>query len=423
MNKVPTTCSIAVALLCFGATVTEAATFYTALAGNDANSCAQAQSISTPKRTVTAGASCLQPGDTLYVRAGTYVESLMDNVPSGTSWSAPVRIAAYAGETVWLRPSSGMFVFRVAKNQQYIEFDRINMDGANTSNGVIKVEAGFGFNPHHIRVKNAEIIGSPTSSQAILLTAGAAGMIGGNEFINLTVHRGGVYDRDHGIYIQSSNNLVEGSTFYDLPGAGIQVYNGYGFQANNNIIRNNTVRDLRTGSQNVGPPLSPGRHWGIVVYSTNSGTQVYNNVIHSIPSNGGNTAGIEVVGSNVLIANNTVHGVSGTGVRIAGGSSNAVRNNIAFRNATNYSEVAGTIASNNLFGADPLFVDATSGNFQLKSGSPAIDAGMTVSSVTTDIALVARPQGGSYDIGAYEIDGAPVSPLLPPTDVVIVAQN
>ena len=310
-------------------------------------------------------------------------------------------------------------MFRVAKNQQYIEFDRINMNGSSTSNGVIKVEAGFGFNPHHIRVKNAEIIGSSAESQAILLTAGAAGMIGGNEFINLTVHGGGVYDRDHGIYIQSSNNLVEDCTFYDLPGAGIQVYNGYGFQANNNIVRNNTVRNLRTGVQNLGPPLAPGRHWGIIVYSTTSGTQVYNNVIHSIPSNGGTTAGIEVVASNVLVANNTVYGVSGIGVRIAGGSSNTVRNNIAYGNSTNFSEVAGTITSNNLFGADPLFVDVNGGNFSLKSSSPAIDAGTTVSSVTTDKVRVARPQGGSYDIGAYEIDGAP-SPPMPPTDVVVV---
>ena len=356
---------------------------------------------------------------------GIYVESLIDNVPSGTSWSAPIRIAAYTGETVWLKPSSGLFVFRVAQHQQYIEFDRINMNGSNTSDGVIKIEAGFGGNnPHHIRIKNAELVGSPTDSQAILLTAGSAGMIGGNEFINLTVHGGGVYDRDHGIYIQSSNNLVEGCTFYDLPGAGIQVYNGYGFQANNNIVRNNTIRNLRTGAQNLGPPLSPGRHWGIVVYSTSSGTQVYNNVIHSIPSNGGNTAGIEVLASNVMVANNTVYGVSGTGVRIVGGSSNSVRNNIAYGNSTNYSEIAGTITSNNLFGTDPLFVDANGGNFRPKSDSPAIDKGMTLAGVTTDIVRVARPQGGSYDIGAYEVDGAPVPEgLLPPTDVRVIVQN
>ena len=423
MKRVQTACGIVVAFLCTGATgLAEGATFYAALNGNDANSCAQAQSISTPKRTVTAGASCLQPGDTLFVRAGTSRESLIDKVPSGSSWSAPIRIAAYTGETVWLKPSSGYFVFGVGQNQQYVEFDRINMDGANTTHGVIKIEAGFGGNPHHIRIKNAEIVGTPADSQAILATAGAT-VVGGNEFINLTIHGGGRYDYNHGIYLQSSNNLVEGCTLYDLAGAAIQVYNGYGVQANNNVIRNNTIRNLRTGVQNIGPPLSPGRHWGIIIYSTNSGTQVYNNVVHSIPSNGGNTAGIEVVASNVLIANNTVYGVSGAGVRIGGGSSNSVRNNIAYGNSTNYIEIAGTIASNNLFGADPLFVDANGGNFRPKSTSPAIDKGMTVSSVATDIAKVARPQGGSYDIGAYEIDGAPVEPLLPPVDVQVIVQN
>ena len=75
VKRVLATCSTAVALLCIGATRAEAATYYTALTGNDANSCAHAQSISTPKRTVTAGVSCLQPGDTLYVRAGDIHES------------------------------------------------------------------------------------------------------------------------------------------------------------------------------------------------------------------------------------------------------------------------------------------------------------------------------------------------------------
>ena len=36
------------------------------------------------------------------------------------------------------------------------------------------------------------------------------------------------------------------------------------------------------------------------------------------------------------------------------------------------------------------------------TGSPAINAGVTLSTVTTDFDGVSRPQGGVYDIGAYE---------------------
>ena len=49
-----------------------------------------------------------------------------------------------------------------------------------------------------------------------------------------------------------------------------------------------------------------------------------------------------------------------------------------------------------------LFVDPTNGNYQLKSGSPAINAGASLTDVPTDILGVARPQGLGWDIGCYE---------------------
>jgi hypothetical protein len=38
----------------------------------------------------------------------------------------------------------------------------------------------------------------------------------------------------------------------------------------------------------------------------------------------------------------------------------------------------------------------------VQAGSPAIDTGVTLAVVTTDIEGTSRPQGSSYDIGAYE---------------------
>ncbi len=85
----------------------QAATYYVAKNGKDANSCAQAQSSSAPKLTIGDAVGCLTAGDTLYVRAGSYNETLIYTVPSGSSWSSKVRIAAYPGETVWMRPAAG----------------------------------------------------------------------------------------------------------------------------------------------------------------------------------------------------------------------------------------------------------------------------------------------------------------------------
>src|SRR5262245_57060180 len=83
----------------------EAATYYVSPTGNDGNPGTEAQ----PFRSVVYGSSRLKPGDTLYLRAGTYAEAL-EHVPSGTSWAQKVRIASYPGETATLRPTFGSFV-------------------------------------------------------------------------------------------------------------------------------------------------------------------------------------------------------------------------------------------------------------------------------------------------------------------------
>jgi hypothetical protein len=49
-----------------------------------------------------------------------------------------------------------------------------------------------------------------------------------------------------------------------------------------------------------------------------------------------------------------------------------------------------------------LFVDAANGDYQLQSGSPAIDAGSATGAPATDFAGTARPQGAAVDIGAFE---------------------
>ncbi len=57
--------------------------------------------------------------------------------------------------------------------------------------------------------------------------------------------------------------------------------------------------------------------------------------------------------------------------------------------------------ANNLT-TDPKFVDPSTFNFALQSGSPAIDAGVATPEITEDFAGIRRPQGQGYDIGAYE---------------------
>lgn len=402
--------------------VAHAATYYVSKAGNNSNSGTE----SLPFLTIGHGVSRMVAGDTLLIRGGVYAESLINNVPSGTSWTSKVQIAAYPGETVWMRPTSGEYVIYLDQTQQYIEFDGINLDNANCQYGIVKIEGWSGGNPHHIRFKNAELVYSGdginnqglNGSHAVIATASAAGIVGGNEFINLTVHgHGDPGDFAYAYYIQSSDNLIEGGNIYDTGGYGIQLYNGYGYALNNNIIRRNVIHDIVTSADT--------RFAGVIVAS-GSGTKLYNNLVYGIAGNPGTgSAGIYLyAGSATEVYNNTVYGGTADGIAIESTAPNAiVRNNISYNNAGgNYRNSSGsTTAANNLIGINPSFVNAGAGDFRPQSGSPAIDAAIAISLVTTDFAGTLRPQGNAYDIGAYEfrVSQSP-SPPAPPTGVRIL---
>ena len=63
---------------------------------------------------------------------------------------------------------------------------------------------------------------------------------------------------------------------------------------------------------------------------------------------------------------------------------------------------SGLILADNLEKTDPKFADPAAFDFHLQSGSPAVDAGIALSSVATDYDGRVRLRGGRVDIGAYE---------------------
>lgn len=69
---------------------------------------------------------------------------------------------------------------------------------------------------------------------------------------------------------------------------------------------------------------------------------------------------------------------------------------------------------NGINGGDPGVVDKTTLNFVPAAGSILLDAGLTIASITTDIAGNSRPSGLAYDIGSYEgVSGDPEEPEPP----------
>ncbi|MBL7064963.1 MAG: right-handed parallel beta-helix repeat-containing protein [Anaerolineae bacterium] len=348
--------------------------YHVATTGHDSNPGTEAQ----PFRTISKGISVLGPGDTLYVKAGTYAENL-SSFPSGTSWDAPVTIAAYPGDEVIVRPSSGSHAAYFT-NAHHVILDGFVFDGANVGYNVIEITS----EAHHTRIQNSEITGGPESG---ILVSGASDS---NEFLYLDIHDNGTDDFGHGIYIESSNNLIDHCSVHHNAGWGVHIYNGHsdGY-ANNNIVSNNRLYD-NASAGNRGP--------GILLGSGN-GNRAYNNLIW------GNVYGIQISNDaeNSEAYNNTIYN-NQVGIFVYAASDSAIlRNNIIYQNhdgaITDLG--SGTVQDHN-FATDPGFVNESGHDFHLQPTSPAINAGIALGEVTEDLDGVARPQGAGYDIGAYE---------------------
>jgi parallel beta-helix repeat protein len=113
------------------------------------------------------------------------------------------------------------------------------------------------------------------------------------------VHDNGHDDFDHGLYISSSDNLVDGCEIYNNSGWGVHVYdesNKKG-KVNDNLISNNKI--YRNGKS--------GRGSGVIL-SSGSGNQAYNNEIWE------NIGGIQIdygavnteVHNNIIYRNNAL---------------------------------------------------------------------------------------------------------------------
>jgi Right handed beta helix region/Protein of unknown function (DUF1565) len=383
----------------------EGATYYVSTSGNDANSGTQ----TSPFQTIAKGLSVIKVGDTLYIRGGTYAETIDSNrqtIPTGTSYTAGgvVTIAAYPGETVTLRPSRcGNIVNLAHAYIQYIIFDRLVLDAINCDFGL-----GTFSTTHHIRVQNCEFKNAAYNNVNVGRDAHHY------EFLKVVSHDAGYRisggsggNQGYGLYIEGSDNLVDGGSFYGNSGYNIHLYSGYTQVPNRNVIRNVVSYNCCS----LGPSQA-----GILL-AKGDANMAYNNIIY------GNPNGLEVGygASNSKVYNNTIysHTNNGISVRASTEVNTIIKNNILFKNPTSINNAGtSTILSNNLVATDPMFVDAPTGNFHLQVGSPAIDAGTTLSDLRLDKDGVARPQGRAYDIGAYEFTLS----LQPPTNLRVFSQ-
>ena len=361
-----------------------ASTYYVAKSGSDGMSCAQSQSQATPQQTIAAGLACLSGGDTLYIKAGTYAESISGQIPSGTP-STPTRISGYQSDVVIIRPSTGGVagdVIDLRGGRSYITLSGLVIDATNVMNFAIRLREAV----HHIRIENSEAKNAFKNS-CISMSGNDSYLNHHVTFSNLKVHDCGDEVLDHGIYLRGTDHIIENSEIYNIFSHGIHIYSTDSSGANDrHVVRNNRVHNNGTR--------------GILLGSGDDHV-AYNNLVWS------NADGI-VIGygapRNNKIYNNTIYGNSDDCIDIKSVAVDSiVRNNICRQNAKNAvtDNGTGTVVSDHLT-TDPKFINPATRDFRLTQGSPAIDGGTSVPMVERDYLGIERPQGSSYDIGAYE---------------------
>jgi hypothetical protein len=393
------------------------ANFYVAQNGNDNNPGTEAL----PFLTIDKGTRVVNPGDTLYIRAGLWVEGInlgtkADIGPKNGLPGLPITVAAYPGETVTIQPVGTTRGFDTEANQGYITYDGIIFDGINNSGGVYSLWLYSGM--HHFIIQNCEIKN---------YVANGLYIEGNNHIIrNCEIHHndnpgGGciVGTRWHGIYYHhGENTIIEGNHIHHQPGFGLQIYPGH---HKNHIIRNNIVHDNNfdcdvsaMGGFVIGRNVSEGDG---VNNTEVRDIQVYNNLVYNnMHPTRTDADGFRIFGlcENIEFYHNVVYRHPRYGINLQPFGTPALvpnlcilRNNIVYGNQVRNPSITsmiidagtGTIQSNNI-SVNPLYVNPDAGDFRLQAGSPAINAGLYLASVPTDI--TGKTRSNPPEVGAYE---------------------
>lgn len=269
--------------------------YFVAPNGNNSND----GSIGKPWQSINVALGKIFPGDTLYLRGGTYYELVNNFVRDGepTKW---ITIRNYPGEKPVLNGNGNWTVIEF-KNRKYYHFQGLEITNA--------VWSGFnGTNYHFCKISNCTVHGiGPSSGTAV-----------------------GIYvSGTPGKPDSSTHNIIENNVIYDCYGEGIYIGNDAhslppdGSSCNSNLIRGNEIYrcidgiDIKTGSRfnrvigNHIHDCNGGEYSaGIIVYEH---TEIDSNIIdHNI------NYGIFVQGNHNRITRNFIFKNKSYGILVTG---------------------------------------------------------------------------------------------------------
>jgi hypothetical protein len=372
------------------------ATYYVATTGSDSSSGTSAA----PFKTIQKAADIVNPGDTVIVKNGNYLDldgnnRIVEITRSGTA-SAWI---TFRSENKWgavLGPESGYpntmddYGFIFSNGASYVKIENFKVYG---------IARGLHI-PNDGHVHHVDIVGN-----YFLENGWGSIYLGGDNEQNLghgqyfTVDRNkfekiGILGTDcrlhHGVYISHDRDTryvnITNNIFIDcLTGFAVQSAYG-GVNAEYINIIGNTVIETKT----IGCS-------GSILFGANSkNSAVQNNIIYSQrPSCIFQYTGSCNTGNkwynNYCTAPNLW--------RICG-SANDCTSSIDKQN--NYCNNSGQCSQSS---SDPKFASPSGGDYHLQSSSPAINKGLSANAPSYDFDKVSRPQGSGFDIGAYEYGG------------------
>jgi len=441
-------------------------TYYAVPSSGNTSNCVAARNIATPISTAQAGINCLAPGDTLYLRAGTYSENPRILYSMESTAAQPVLVAGYPGDArPLILPPPGTvdsttyaaikimgpgYVLDAYVTFKGIDIDNINASSADNDFGSTCILACM----QHVTFDDITCMNSARDG------IGGCGLPNNPSSDYLTVrnsrilwsgrHQPTMFPEDTkgiGMYAGAAYALVENNVFDGCRGGGFNVqYNN----VHHSVYRNNLIKNvacdskwgcipypgvdthshaISVGGTNICPPESCPQQEGA------ADNQVYNNVVahgHGSPTLvNDNCLNFWTNSTRTKVWNNTCYDFYNGIMTISAYmvdtyvQNNILANVVVGVNITNEGAVGpGSLVDFNLVNPNTTatFVNAAGDDFRLKAGSPAINAGTNAtgvcSIVTTDIAGTTRCIGASIDAGAYEFGSGP--PALPaPTNLRI----
>jgi CubicO group peptidase (beta-lactamase class C family) len=350
----------------------EGATYYVVKTGKDTNACTSTAPCLTIKKGVS---KAVVPGDTLIVKAGTYVEFV--NIWHSGIKGKPIVIKANPGDTViWRAPSKNLSSSDGAltiSDCRFIRIEGFRFEGSITSTALrIRNNSSSKANPvQGIEIVNNVFknngnkgIGASIISRTVVFQNGGHNTFGTGAVVNTI--SGNTFDSNYGWNIQllrSNDTVVSNNVCTNVKSSFFLEWNKFmarflqmGSGATRNVIEGNTISNFSVDSY-VGS--SGYTATGIKFDASASGNTARRNVIHDIAMNASNTAigGIETESgcNNNQIYENIVYRVK-IGLRNGSFSTNVSEGNVWKNNVASeclcglmLSRSKGLVVKNNIF--------------------------------------------------------------------------